>query len=424
MKMILFRASLAWVLGSSAFCPARLAAQGQKPPLAQYTIKDLGTLGGNSSVAYDVNNAGRVAGGAAVAGGYQHAFQWEQGPLKDLGTLGGLNSAAAGRAGRDELAVISETADIDPLAQDFCGFHTSSVCRAAVWRNGVLSPLPGLGGVNSATLTSNTQGVAIGLAEDGIHDESCMAPQKTHFQAAIWENGQIRVLPALPGDEVGMALRANERSQVVGTSGLCSNTIFGGLGLGPHAVLWDHGVPTNLGNLGDPTNAVAAAINNRGEVFGGAGAPDGSLHGFRWTKATGIQDIGRLSSDPADVLNLPFTVNDSGEMVGSSCDSSFVYCRGYIWRDGQYTDLNTVLPADSSLYVLLPFGINEAGQITGLALDTNTFETHAFLMTPIFGNGASGARTASRPIPMPQSARKALQNRLHGAGPGAQTRSR
>jgi probable HAF family extracellular repeat protein len=424
MKTILFRASLACVLGSTVFHPGRLAAQGQKPLPAQYTIQDVGTLGGNSSVAYDVNNAGRVSGGAAVAGGSLHAFKWDQGPVKDLGTLGGLNATAAGRAGRDELAIVSETAAIDPLAQDFCGFHTSSVCVAAVWRNGGMSPLPGLGGVNSAALTSNTQGVAIGLAEDGVHDGSCMAPQKTHFQATIWENGQIRVLPPLPGDEVGMALRVNDRGEVVGTTGLCSNTIFGGLGLGPHAVLWDHGMPINLGNLGDPNNAVAAAINNRGEIFGGAGAPDGSLHGFRWTKATGIQDIGRLSSDAADALNLPFTVNDSGEMVGSSCDSSFVYCRGYIWRDGQYTDLNTLLPADSSLYVLLPFGINEAGQITGLALDTNTFETHAFLMTPISGNGASAARTVNRQIALPENARKALQNRFPGGRVGAQTQSR
>lgn len=423
MRTILFRRALAGMLAASAFYGQSPAAQEQKPNPARYTITDLGTLGGTFSIAFDIDNAGRVAGAADVPSGHQHAFLWDRSHMTDLGTLGGLNSQAGGRAGREEWAILSETATNDPLAENFCGFGTPLICRAGVWRNGVMSMLPTLGGNNAAALTLNSQGQMVGLAEDGVLDKTCISPQKSHFQAVTWEGDQIRKLPPLRGDQVGMALRNNDKDQVVGTSGLCSNTIFGGFGLGPHAVLWDHGAPIYLGNLGDPHTGVAAAINNRGEVFGAAGFPDASLHPFRWTRETGIQDLGLMTSEPADAANTPFDVNDSGEMVGSSCDASLAVCRGYIWQNHVFTDLNTLLPANSPLYVLQPFAINAAGQIAGLALDTNTLEPHAFLATPASGNGpAPDARTSARPMALPENVRKALQRRFPMAKFGAQVR--
>ena len=38
---------------------------------------------------------------------------------------------------------------------------------------------------------------------------------------------------------------------------------------------------------------VADAINNRGDVVGGALSPkDGTIHAFLWTEDTGMQDLG------------------------------------------------------------------------------------------------------------------------------------
>jgi probable HAF family extracellular repeat protein len=59
-------------------------------------LLELGTLGGNSSYGMAVDDAGLVAGSAAVGSGYLNAASWWNGTVTDLGTLGGNNSYANG----------------------------------------------------------------------------------------------------------------------------------------------------------------------------------------------------------------------------------------------------------------------------------------------------------------------------------------
>lgn len=398
---------------ASASASAASAPTGQP---TSYTIREIGTFGGSFSIAFNINNAGDVSGAATTPDENQHAFQWERGQMTDLGTLGGLNSQGAGGALARAVAVLSETAATDPLQENFCGFGTDLVCAAAIWRHGTLSPLPTLGGgVNAAALTSNAAGQVVGLSDDGTLDASCLAPQKSHFQAVTWSaEGAIQKLPPLPGDEVGMALRGNDNGQVAGTSGLCSNTQFGGFGFGPHAVLWDHGSPIDLGSLGGSGVGLAAGVNNRGQVIGAASSPDGTAHPFLWTSATGMRDLGLMSTDPADAANTPFQINDRGQMVGASCDAPFGMCRGYLWQNGVMTDINDLLPPDSPLYVILPQTINESGQIAGLALVLSTGEVHAFIATP--ASRAAAAHGAARRVRLPASARATLRRMLGGRG--------
>jgi probable HAF family extracellular repeat protein len=419
-------ASLAAVAGctdspplTTATAPVAAASRGVTPA---YAIRDLqGDLGAAGFVGvfgvFDVNNAGDVAGSAVTTAGGQHAFRWSQGQALDIGTLGGfdpmLNSQAAGRTGGRVLSILSDITTLDPLQEDFCGLGSTFICRAALWRDGVMLPLPTLGGNNAAALTMNATGQLVGLAEDGVLDNSCIAPQQSHFQAASWENGAIRKLDPLPGDEVAMALRNNDNDQIVGTSGLCSNTFYGGFGIGAHAVLWDHGSPVALGSLGGAGGSLAAGINNRGDVIGASSAADGTLHPFLWTKASGMRDLGLLSADPADAANTPFQVNNRGQMVGSSCDATLTFCRGYLWQDGAFQDINDLIPASANLYVIVPLAINDAGQIAGLALDLTTFDLRAFVATPS-GNVVGGAHRApaAGSVPLPATARARLRRQL------------
>jgi len=76
----------------------------------------LGTFGGTSSQATDVNNSGEVVGFASVGSGYQHAFSMVDAMMTDLGTLGGGSSYAYGINGGGEIVGYSWLANGDQHA--------------------------------------------------------------------------------------------------------------------------------------------------------------------------------------------------------------------------------------------------------------------------------------------------------------------
>jgi probable HAF family extracellular repeat protein len=384
---------------------AAVAAQAQpvaredKPQPPRYKVIDLGTLGGTYSYAYGLNNAGVVAGGAAtpsqIGGLFQTAFLWDDGQMINLGTLGGAacpdcNSEAGGPNASGVSAVISETANLDKNKEDFCGFGTHRQCLAAIWKDGALKALPTLpGGNNAEALWINARGQVIGVSENGVPDSSCSTatPSQVHrFQAVMWgRNGEIRQLPPLKGDTVGFGFGINDKGQAVGSSGLCSNTALPPFTNGPlaaHAVLWDRdGTPHDLGSLvNGATINIAGAINDRGEVAGGAQSSSGAPHAFLWTKTTGMQDLGTVSGDFASAAPCCHTLNNRREVVGFSCPGPMGICRAFLWQGNEPMDLNDLSPA-SPLYLQQALSINDAGQIVGFGV-TSTGETHAFLATP------------------------------------------
>src|SRR5262245_55715492 len=79
--------------------------------LLSYAITDLGTLGGATSYAWDVNDAGHVAGYADTVSGASHAFLYKDGAMLDLGTLRGRTSRAFGINNQDQVV---GSADLDP----------------------------------------------------------------------------------------------------------------------------------------------------------------------------------------------------------------------------------------------------------------------------------------------------------------------
>ena len=96
-------------------------------------IIDLGTLGGNESVAIAVNNRGQVIGFATNAtpdpfsgfGTQVRAFVWKNGVMKDLGTLGGPDSPPLGNTIINEQGQIAGSSNSDSTPNPLTGIPTN-----------------------------------------------------------------------------------------------------------------------------------------------------------------------------------------------------------------------------------------------------------------------------------------------------------
>jgi len=286
----------------------------------------------------------------------------------------------------DEPVGIAETSHIDPLGETwscaaFFPNSTGHTCLGFVWQHGVMNALPTLGGNNGYAAAANNVGQVVGWAETPVHDATCIAPQVLQFQAVIWgpRRDQIQQLPPLEGDPDSAATAINDRGQVVGISGTCYKAV--GALSAKHAVLWEDGKATDIGNLGGIAWNTPAAINNRGDVAGFSDLPGDdpdhpNFHAFFWTKRDGIQDLGTL---PGDRISLAFGVNDRGQVVGESIGPNGR--RAFLWQRGIMTDLNTLVPQGSPLLVYAN-DINDAGEIVGQANDQSTGDSLAFVALP------------------------------------------
>ena len=405
---------------------AQVNHQQKTQKLQHYTVTDLGTLeGGTFSQPFSINRYGLVSGSSNLPDGNQHATLWLEELKVDIGApgLGGPNSIAFGDNEGFQSAGEAEISASDPNGEDFCGFGTHLICLPFLWQDGGMIQLPTLDGNNGVAMAISNRGEVAGFAENSTPDPGCPAPQVLHFKPVVWEKGVIHKLPTFGGDPDGVAQEINDNGEVVGGSGTCAtfNTIYLYNLVPVHALLWEKGKATDLGNLGGTTGQaggnIARDINNQGQVVGNSDLPgDTTFHAFLWTRRTGMQDLGTLSGD---VASLSISINDAGSVVGASLDANF-NLRAVLWEKSVMTDLNTLIVGNSPLYLLSGCSINSRGEITGLGL-TSTGEIHTYLATPTHGVATSESASQggiSRRV-LSDDARKLLKEQLRLGRSGA-----
>jgi len=388
---------------------------------ARYAVIDLGTLGGSFSLAYGINDNGQIDGFSTLPGDNAvHSFLYNHGAMTDLGTLGGPNSESfANLNNATQVAGTAETSVTDPNNENFCSFGDNLICLGFVWQNGTMTPLSTLGGNNGQAAAINNRGQVAGYSETAIPDPNCPAPQVLQFRPTLWTAGHARALPLYPGDIEGAAFWINNQGDTVGASGSCApyDPRYA-LPLQPrHALLWRQGVrPIDLGNLGGESENGAFAINDRDQIVGGSDiSGDTYQHAFLWQKGV-MTDLGTLQGD---VASAAVAINNRGQVTGVSIDASGQNLRAFLWQNGSMYDLNSLIPANSPLYLLHGFGINSSGEIVGFAVNTSSGGVHGFLAVPInagFGGGASaraqGGNSGGARFSLPENARKLLQQSL------------
>jgi probable HAF family extracellular repeat protein len=370
-----------------------LATQEQAESIARapagYHVIKLSSLGGTRSIGNSINDLGVVAGQSRLAGNQTvRASLWFLGSQLDLGTLGGPNSGVIWPVKnlRGMISGIAETVDIDPLGEAwscsaFFPAGTGHVCRGFVWERGTMRALPTLGGTHGFATGTNNRGQTAGWAENTVRDPTCNSPQVLQFRGVVWGPGtdSMRELAPLSGDTVSSATAINDRGQVAGISGICSNAV--GEYSAAHAVLWEGGHVVDIGNLGGVAWNTPMAINERGDVVGFANAPDTvppndfNVRAFLWTERDGIRDLGTLAGDNTSQA---LGINERRQVVGVSCGST---CRAFVWENGVMTDMNELVPPGSPETLRIAGDINDLGEISGQTVNAQK-ERSAFVALP------------------------------------------
>jgi probable HAF family extracellular repeat protein len=321
---------------------------------ASYTRRDLGTLGGTSSVANDINGVGVIVGSSSLASGVSHAFRWQNGVMTDLGTLGGRNSGAEAINPDGVIVGWSETAKGNR--------------RAARWRNGTVRSLGTLGGLESAATDISPLGVIVGWSETA----------RGEIHAFLWRDGVMKDLGTL-GGPTSRAFAINLGGLVVGGS----PTADGG---DSHAFRYKNGVMEDLdrGRWGR-SSSTALAINNAGVIVGVLGAfPDSEgeereyTTPFRWYQGV-LTDLKIPSGRAMDV-------NPDGIVTGSRPHGGGgVTPRddAWVWQNGVTTWLPEPISASTSP-LSGGHAINRRGDVvgyvqTGCDFDGCTGPRHATL---------------------------------------------
>jgi probable HAF family extracellular repeat protein len=321
---------------------------------ATYNVIDLGTLGGTSSQALGINNAGQIVGYAITSSNQQHAAYWanSSSPAIDLGTLGGT---------------FGEAIAINPSGEMIGDATTSGDAHddPAVWTNsssGAIN-LGGLGGTNGGAQGINTSGQIVGYAYTTNNLQ----------HAAFWNN---RSGPAIDlgtlGGSSSVAFGINVSGQIVGDANTTSNN--------SHAAYWPNSSsePVDLGTLGG-TLSDAYAVNNLGQIVGDAyTAGDAAYHATLWTNSSsGLIDLGTLGGAYGQALG----INAASQIVGTASTSNGTFHAAF-WTVGTNSalDLNSLIPMNSGWVLQQANAINDSGEIVGFG--TIGGQTHAFALVP------------------------------------------
>lgn len=296
----------------------------------EYSIVDMGTLGGPSSSAWGINSSGQVVGAAAVMDGNLHAFLWN-GMLTDIGPLAGDLQAHAFDISDNGLTAVASF-DLGEMPT-----------HGLLWDGETTTDL---GAFAPRGLT--TDGAVFGTVQVTVVDTGIFE------RAAQWSGGVVTELGTLGGD-FSFAAAANNLGQAVGMSLLAGNT-------GWHAAIYQGGQCLDLGTLGG-ANSQAYDINDARQVVGVSDTVAGQPHAFLFTVNAAGQVLSRTDLGTLDGLaSYAYAVSETGVVVGSSG------ARAFRWQAGKMIDLNTLLPPDSGWVLEAAHGINANGWTVGRGL--------------------------------------------------------
>jgi probable HAF family extracellular repeat protein len=343
-----------------------------------YWISDNGMIAGTSE-----NNAIDQLVGAPTS----LAVLWKDGKIINLGTLGGNESVAVAVNTRGEVvgAALNSTSDPYPGRYpdaNFFIFGNGTESHAFLWCKGRMQDLGTLGGPDSVAFFVNERGQVAGTSDVDYASNVVTGGPTVH--PFLWRDGKMIDLIAhapagMFGGTYGTITGLNDRGQIAGIMNLTGDSSW-------HSFLWDEGEITDLGTLGGVITA-AEGLNNTGHVVGRSdvtticeACPPGDKkqlhHPFIWKDGV-MTDLGVL---PGDTAATAYSVNGKDQVVGQaalctkvrSSDGchSLVY-HAFLWENGSLAGLQGLLVPGSNVTLNNAININDRGEIVGLGVLPN-----------------------------------------------------
>ena len=337
-------------------------------------LKDLGSLpDGIGSCGQWISDTGEVVG-ASENGVFDTdagvpsvtAVRWKHGSIRELGTLGGLESVAFGVNNAGQITGGAANTVPDNNQGAIFSFGATQI-HAFLWQHGTMQDLGTLGGPDSQGFYINQRGEIAGLSTtNSIPNDTTGIPTVDPF---VWQGNRMIDLGTL-GGTFGTPSAINNRGQVVGGSNLAGDLVS-------HAFFWQRGRMTDMGTLGGD-NSVSNWVNDAGQAVGTSELDDGSHHAFVWQRGV-MTDIGTVSNDGC---SNGVGINSAGLAVGTSTDCHGNILHLFLWQNGSIVDLSALIQPGSDLTFNDPVMINDRGEIAGNGV-TSDGNMHAALLTPV-----------------------------------------
>jgi probable HAF family extracellular repeat protein len=209
-----------------------------------------------------------------------------------------------------------------------------------------LNDIGNLGGLGPDVTGLNDVGQVVGFSERARLD--------LHANAFLWSKSSGMIdLGTLPGALYSRNPSINNRGVVAGTSG--------GIPTPPDRVFrWT--AASGMEDLGAFTTgegsfSVAAGISNSGLIIGESATATPGYHAFVWSRRSGLIDIDTLGN----YSSYPVAINSRGQVAGNFASSPSAPSHAFVWsRATGMLDLGTAGGTDS-----FATGINASGRVIG-----------------------------------------------------------
>jgi probable HAF family extracellular repeat protein len=322
------------------------------PPPTQYTVADLGTLGGTESAAYGINNNGQVVGYSLNANQKRRAFIYSNGTMTGIGTIGATPNATS---------IAYDINDVGKVV-GISGINTYDDSRAFFYDG---MTMQNLGVYEDSGGGSYSSASAINSLDQTVGQTSTTSGSHVAF---LYQNGKMTLVGTPYA--FNSADDINEAGKIVG-SHYVGNSITKS-----YIINSNNTGLTYIETLGG-RDSIAKGVNDNDQVVGYSDytLDNGNKRAYFYSNGQ-LRDINPFNAPQS----FAYDINNGGQVVGAYELTLFGEQRAFIYEGASARNLNSLIPQTAGWTLTEARAINNAGQIVGKGIHKS--QTRAFLLTP------------------------------------------